>query len=193
MTKKKLEENVSVSFRSEGCQDLVVRVPLGIALRVERHESNRVEIDLHAAFCQAARPGELMPDGTVFAGISPRSDKPLYVTQQDAPHLMNWHAARSYAWVLTAHGYGDWRIPDREELDVIFRNSAAIGGFSTMDSIKPSLIRTLKSKLGVSVPDGWYWSSSEDNSPYARSQRFSDGCRSLSNKLNRLSVRCVRG
>lgn len=183
----------SVSFSTDASQELVVRVPPGTALRVERHDSNRVEIDLRPAFSQAAQPGNVMPDGTVFAGISPRSKKPLYVTPQDEPRTMDWQTARGSAWVLTAHGHGDWRIPHHEELNVIFRNSAAIGGFSTMQSLKPSFSRALKSLLGDSVPNGWYWSSSEEDSIYARSQRFTDGCQGLSNKLYAQSVRYVRG
>src|SRR5258708_6921449 len=32
-----------------------------------------------------ATPGDRMPDGTVYAGISPESGKPMYTTPGDAP------------------------------------------------------------------------------------------------------------
>lgn len=180
MLDQKRERGKSVSLIANTHDELVVRMPHGTSLRVEVHDSNRVEISLRAAFSQAARPGDVMPDGTVFAGISPQSKKPLYVTPQDAPHTMDWHAAMSYAKALTAHGHKDWRLPDSEELNQIFENSTAIGGFVTW---------------GWS-PAGWYWSSSEKENKKstnnARLQSFSDGTQHDVNKANGLSVRCVR-
>src|SRR5947207_14645373 len=37
-----------------------------------------------AAVAKAAKPGDRMPDGTVYAGISPDTHKPIYATPKDA-------------------------------------------------------------------------------------------------------------
>jgi hypothetical protein len=70
----------------------------------------------------------------------------------------------------------DWYLPSQGELNVLYTNRAAIGGFN----------------LSGSFPAGWYWSSSEDANGHARLQRFSDGYQSYYTKFNGLSVRCVR-
>src|SRR5215469_1416613 len=55
--------------------------------------------------------------------------------------LWTWfHAA-----MLTVHGHRDWRVPTKNELNVLFNNRAAIGGFN----------------VSGSTPGWyWYWSSS---------------------------------
>ena len=70
----------------------------------------------------------------------------------------------------------DWYLPSQAELNVLYTNRAAIGGFNHSGSIWA----------------GYYWSSSENSSSFARCQRFSDGSQTNHNKLNGLSVRCVR-
>src|ERR1700733_10948638 len=109
---------------------------------------------------QALAPGDKMPDGTVFAGISPDTNKPVYATPADASLTMNFNEAQKYAAKLDAHGHNDWRVPTKTELNVLFNNRAAIGRFD----------------ISGSNPAGWYWSAS----PYYRwtawGQRFSDGC-----------------
>jgi hypothetical protein len=116
-----------------------------------------------------------MPDGTIFAGISPDTSKPMYATPADAPLTMKFNEAKGYAAKLEAHGHKDWRVPTKAELNVLFNNRAAIGGFN----------------VSGSYPAGWYWSSS----PFiwaAWGQRFSDGAQSLDDKPGHLPVRPVR-
>jgi Protein of unknown function (DUF1566) len=130
-------------------------------------------------------PGERMADGTVYAGISPDTKRPMYTTPADGlsrrwlrtPRLFYTFAqARKYAEELDAHGHKDWRVPTRAELKVLFSNRAVIGGFN-------------ETGLGDA---GWYWSSSE-TSLLAWGQRFSDGRRGDDFKIFASSVRCVRG
>ena len=66
--------------------------------------------------------GAIMPDGTVYAGISPDSRKTMYVTPTDAPLTYNFEEAQKYAAHLDAHSYCDWRIPTKDELRVLFKN-----------------------------------------------------------------------
>src|SRR5947209_18047953 len=91
----------------------------------------------------APEVGDKMPDGSVYAGISPDTNKPIYATQADAPLTMQWKAAMKYAEKLNANGHRDWRVPTKGELNVLFQNRAALGGFYEFGS----------------EPAGWYWSS----------------------------------
>jgi TolB-like protein len=58
---------------------------------------------------------------------------------------------------LMVNGFDDWFLPSKDELNLMYRNlweKAALGGFNNKAS---------------------YWSSSQDDSKFAWSQRFSDG------------------
>ena len=46
--------------------------------------------------------GDKMPDGTVLAGISPDTNKPMYATPADASSTMTFNQAREYAAKLDA-------------------------------------------------------------------------------------------
>ena len=120
--------------------------------------------------------GAKMPDGTIYAGISPDTNKPMYTTPADAPSLMSFDQAKEYAAQLDAHGHQDWRVPTREELNALFINRFAIGGFNTNGG----------------RPAGWYWSSTQDDWWSAWDQRFLDGIVCDLYKNPHSSVRCVR-
>jgi hypothetical protein len=122
------------------------------------------------------KPGDRMADGTVYAGISPNTGKAMYTTPKDATLTMKWKAAVEYAAKLDAHGHRDWRVPTKGELNVLFNNRAAIGGFDVSAA-------------------GWYWSSSQDANDDAWGQRFIDGSQTTFyyDKNNYLSLRCVCG
>ena len=79
------------------------------------------------------QPGDVMPDGTIYAGKSPDKRKPMYTTPADAPQPMDFRAAESYARDLKDHGHSDWRLPSKAELKVLYKNRAAIGGFADTD------------------------------------------------------------
>jgi hypothetical protein len=125
---------------------------------------------------QAAAPCDVMPDGTVFAGISPDTNKPMYATPADASLTMKFNEAQEYATKLDAHGHRDWRVPTKSELNVLFNNRAAIGGFD----------------VSGSGPAGWYWSATPNYVWLAWCQRFSDGRQSDHGKDLLSSVRLVR-
>jgi hypothetical protein len=120
--------------------------------------------------------GDTMPDGTVFAGISPDSGKAMFATPADAPLTCTFDKAQEYAADLNAHGHQDWRVPTKDELNVLFNNRAAIGGF----------------KVAGSFPADWHWSSSTNDKGDAWGQRFSSGCQYYGDKDLLLSLRCVR-
>ena len=120
--------------------------------------------------------GTIVSDGTIYAGMSPDTGKPMYATPLDAPLTMKWKDAVSYAKKLDAHGHNDWHLPTKGELNVLFNNRAAIGGFNT----------------GGSVPAGWYWSGKQDTIWSSWARRFSDGYQNTYTMGNRSSVRYVR-
>jgi hypothetical protein len=125
------------------------------------------------------RPGDRMPDGTICAGISPDTGKAMYTTPADAPLTMTFNKAKKYAAKLDAHGHNDWRVPTKAELNVLFNNRAAIGGFNRTTRVEPA---------------AWYYSSS----PYPKYKdaiwaiRLSDGYQAVYDTKTKLTVRCVR-
>ncbi|MCB0018541.1 MAG: DUF1566 domain-containing protein [Anaerolineales bacterium] len=70
----------------------------------------------------------------------------------------------------------EWYLPSQEELNVLYSNRVAIGGFN----------------LSGSLPAGWYWSSSEDTKLFAQNMNFKDGSQSALFKNSGFSVRCIR-
>ena len=71
---------------------------------------------------------------------------------------------------LIVGGYNDWFLPSKDELNKLYLNKVAIGGFA-VDS---------------------YWSSSEYRAYYAWYQYFGNGYQNLNYKLNTYRVRAVR-
>lgn len=166
-------------------------------------------------------PGQVCADGSVYAGLSPDGNVPMYTTPADAG-VFTWNdgsgnlldtmqdcqsftpgaqascqtgeantallvgfgtnpspapfVAARHCNDLAAHGKTDWYLPAQDELDVLYDNRIAIGGFDTSGAF----------------PTGWYWSSSEINSGDARDQGFNDGSQTVTGKLTGIAVRCVR-
>src|SRR5689334_9119417 len=50
-------------------------------------------------------PGDRMPDGTIYAGLSPDTDKPMYTMPQDAFYTYTFNEASEYAKQLNANQY----------------------------------------------------------------------------------------
>jgi hypothetical protein len=124
----------------------------------------------------APQIGDKMKDGTVYAGYSPDTGKAMYAAPTDEPGVYDFDWAQNFAKSFKRYGHKDWRVPTKSELDVLFNNCAAIGGFN---------------KTG-STPVGWYWSSSRGGTSLAWAQRFTDG-KQLYDYRNRVSsLRLVR-
>ncbi|MFN3700406.1 MAG: DUF1566 domain-containing protein [Alphaproteobacteria bacterium] len=86
------------------------------------------------------------------------------------------YVSANYCNSLNAHGHTDWYLPAQDELNVLWINRMAIGGFNV---------------TGIFL-HSFYWSSSEEYSINARIQRFSDGSQLGYSKNNTVKVRCVR-
>lgn len=81
-----------------------------------------------------------------------------------------WYAAlRCYNLVLG--GYNDWYLPSKDELNKLYLNRAAIGGFAS---------------------GYYYWSSSEDYYSSARIQAFDTGYQTTDYKFSTYHVRAIR-
>jgi hypothetical protein len=122
--------------------------------------------------------GDKMPGGAVYAGELDGRD--IYTTPADALKTYTFNDATDYAATLNKQkhlGHDDWRVPTKDELNLLFSNRAAIGGFD---------------EAGCD-PVGWYWSSTQgEYNLGAWGQRFSDGTQLVSGKVVRVSLRLVR-
>ena len=78
--------------------------------------------------------------------------------------------AAGLARAYTGGGYTDWYLPSKDELNKLYINRVAIGGFA----------------------NSYYWSSSEDYFLYAWIQNFTNGFRSNNAKHNTFYVRAIR-
>jgi len=80
----------------------------------------------------------------------------------------------SYAAQICANyqsgGYGDWYLPSKYELNLLYLQRTAVGGFASAS----------------------YWSSTESNITYAWVQAFGSGYQSSGNKTTTFRVRVVR-
>jgi hypothetical protein len=83
-----------------------------------------------------------------------------------------WDRAITAARNYQGGGYSDWRLPTKDELNLIYQN--------------------LRAKNIGNLGNDWYWSSSEGDINYAWIQRFSDGSQPSSYKNRAYSVRAVR-
>ena len=78
--------------------------------------------------------------------------------------------AAGIAYAYANNGKTDWHLPSKDELNELYVNKAAIGGFST----------------------DYYWSSSESAAGFARLQSFVAGTNSTTSKGSTYYVRPVR-
>ncbi len=126
----------------------------------------------------ASCAGTVMPDGTVRAGFSPLTGTSLFTTLADAPGTYTEPEGDAFCRSSNANGHNDWRMPLKDELNVLWENRDKGRLYGTFNETG-------------SYPAGWYWSSSPDGS-HEWTQRFSDGSQDGSFKNSTSSLRCVR-
>jgi hypothetical protein len=167
---------------SEGFGAVVVQ---GDRIRVEISPEGHVNVQFPGrvpsmppagAHAETLKIGATMQDGTIYAGLSPDTGKPIYAAPEDAPIHCDFNQAAHFAAHVHPCGRKDWRIPTRAELNVLFQNRSAIGGFDTSGSAFA----------------GWYWSSSRGGN-CAWAQRFSVGNQQILDTSTQSALRCVRG
>jgi len=135
---------------------------------------------IREAFHINAKIGDKMPDGTIYAGISPTMYRPMYTTPADAP-LAALNNSWAYAKNLDAYGHRDWYVPSKDELNVLFNNRAAIGGFNLTGENIAGRYWSTTEEQGKSGGDGWYFS-----------QQFNHGAQDADLQYGQHSLRCVR-
>lgn len=130
-------------------------------------------------------PGTKMSDGTIYAGISPVTNKPLYTMPHDVlgregfPLGLNFNAAAHHVDKLKAYGHEDWRVPSEAELALLCANKDKGALKGTFD-------------LSNSATSAWYWSSTPNFKEEGRTQRLRDCYQSTHFKTYVSSVRPVR-
>jgi hypothetical protein len=73
----------------------------------------------------ALEVGDIMPDGSIFADISPDTGKQMFVTPKDTGIKETFNYAAGFAEDLNRKnylGHNDWRVPSRAELKVLFNH-----------------------------------------------------------------------
>ena len=78
-----------------------------------------------------------------------------------------------------AKTYGDWYLPSKEELNLMFQNKATIDATATANG-------------GSAFASAYYWSSTEDGSNYAWNQGFGSGNQTQRVRTTHTRVRAVR-
>lgn len=129
--------------------------------------------DASPATSSKPAPGDRMPDGTIYVGVSPDTERALFAKPDDEPSEYTWDKAREIAAAQTFGGHTDWRLPTYQELDLLYRARTAVGGF-------------------WEGRECFYWSSTASGSSYAFYQDFLNGFESDDIKQKAYRVRCVR-
>jgi hypothetical protein len=102
--------------------------------------------------------GDEVADGTIYAGISPDTHKPMYARPNDESGTYSFNEAAKHAKNID----DGFHVPTKNELNVLYENR-------NKGKLKGTFNET------GSAPAGWYWSSTPDHSYLAWAQRFSDG------------------
>ncbi|MCC2099428.1 MAG: hypothetical protein KDJ29_21230 [Hyphomicrobiales bacterium] len=75
-----------------------------------------------SSFQKAARIGDVMPDGSIYVGISPRTGEPFFIPAEKTPKRLPHKQAVEAIGKLDAHGHKDWRLGSEEEYRHIFQH-----------------------------------------------------------------------
>lgn len=132
--------------------------------------------------CTPLEPGMKMQDGSVYVGISPTTGTQMFAMPADAPVTLTFNRAADYATKLNQAKilrHGDWRLPTKDELSLLFKNRDQGALKGTFNSTGSAIA-------------GWYWSSTPEHDYDAWSQRFTDGVKANLATIIQRSVRCVR-
>jgi len=153
-------------------------------IRIELHADGSVDaytagpVKVHPAANDTAANGKTaieigdeMEDGTIYAGISPDTHKPIYARPKDESGTYSFNEAAKHAKNI---GEG-FHVPTKNELNVLYENR-------NKGKLKGTFNETSK-----------YWSSTPFNFLiFAWAQRFSDGFQDITNTDVVSSLRCVR-
>ena len=120
----------------------------------------------------AAKPGAAQADGTLLLRKADKST--LRVAAESSPDELSWQDAVAFCKASTAHGQNDWRLPDMQELRLMYAQRERIGmAVKEIDYNSPyAYLDVLQTNGGMQIVT--YWCSTRDGS-HALLMNFADG------------------
>jgi len=103
----------------------------------------------------------------IYAG--PKGDHGMIVSSKEVGSV-DWEKAQKICAAYKVGTYGGWRLPSKDELNIIYQNRKYLGNYTK----------------------GGYWSGTEEGKNSAMSQNFTNGNMSKANKQTQMAVRAVR-
>ena len=100
-----------------------------------------------------------------------------YMVAPEFENSMPWEQAKSACGSLSSYGYSDWRLPTKEELNMMFVNREEIGGFSRWDYWSSSTTREdIYYRVGVDrnvlhVFKQSFYTGVQESTPYTDSHK----------------------
>lgn len=163
--------------------DQAIRDIAANTLQPAMEEMHRASEAKKAEQIAGRRKGDLMPDGTVFLGISPSTGEEFYAMGRDCHLYQNFNGAAAHAKKQNgdkALGYGDWRVPTVKELAVMYSLQGTIVALPGIDNVNKDR-------------GGWYWASESLSDRLGAAFDFTTGKQVEAYKSSASSVRLVRG
>ncbi len=125
----------------------------------------------------ALKIGDAFGGGIIFS-VDTIGRRYLITAKNDLPHpalildedCFSWYDAKTASNNLVSNGYSDWFLPDKEQLNQLYLQRDAVGGFA----------------------DDIYWSATEYDANYAWTKGFDDGDQKGYSKDFSGRVRAVR-
>jgi FlaG/FlaF family flagellin (archaellin) len=112
----------------------------------------------------------------------------LYINTVDRSGTTDWATAVSYCDTLEVHGYSDWYLPNRNQMDAIWLACPLQAKLNTCMNNNIQNKITGWSDIGVN----YYWTSTEYSSSFAYRIFLLNGTIDYFNKTKDTFVRCVR-
>ena len=110
--------------------------------------------------------------GGIIVELDYNAEHGLIAAKKDLDEC-NWYDAKKKCEELKLNGYDDWQLPNKDELDILYKSKDSVGGFAGGWS--------------------WYWSSTEgSNCNCACDQNFIDGNVGHNSLSSFSAVRAVR-
>ncbi len=109
-------------------------------------------------------------------GYDPEKPHGIISDTEDIPGLFDWPDALAACERLKKNGYGDWYLPDSNDLEKLYVNRFSAGGFARSGK-----------------QERFYWSSSEKDADYSRGRSFKTGKELVVDKMSKTGhARAVR-